>query len=647
LKANFDSGKDHIEMFVPFLLDAIEAHSSSDFALEDVRTLVELRHGLRIPTPPLQTILARAVKKGLLRREGGRYFREAAFPKTADLTTARADTETEQRRLAVALIEFGRANKVPIATEEDALVLLLEFLSRNHVSLILEADPSPEAAAVLRLGDGRLTSQQQRLLARFVTKEASRDPFMATALQRMLEGFVLQNALLLKDIGSATRRFSRLTVYFDTGFLLEALGLKGAAAGLAAREALDLLRDTGAELAAFDKTVMEIRRILRVYEDRLATADGITSLYPTDVTRYVLTHHLTPSDIREIISLLEVSLQGLGLSLRKVPPHDRRYTLDEARLTQLIKRPLESDLHQRVVHDVDCIAAVLTLRAGHSTTTHDDARAVFATTTGLLVTHVREWYDACGESGVCPVIHQLALSNIAWLKKPASASKLKLHELIALCVSALTPPRRVWDLFCRHLRQLRDSGRLSSDETVAIVASELTDDLLARFDEEVDSDAQTIGEVVERVRAQYQADARQVIRDAEDRFAGKLSTEAAARRSAEEQAKRHEENLRKVALRLRTRARKRARWISCGVFAVLGAVAVLGSSVSISEWLGTLGAAASVAGYVVSGFVWLLGVVGLLWGGFLFQWRRELEDRIERPLRNAAFREFGDVELPE
>jgi hypothetical protein len=297
---------------------------------------------------------------------------------------------------------------------------------------------------------------------------------------------------------------------------------------------------------------------------------------------------------------------------------------------------------------VDCIAAVLTLRAGHSTPTYDDARAVFATTTGLLVRNVREWYDACGESGVCPVIHQLALSNIAWLKKPASASKLKLHELIALCVSALTPAPRVWDLFSKHLRRLRDSGRLSSDEAVAIVASELTDDLLARFDEEVDSsDAQTIGEVVERVRAQYQADARQAICVVEDRFAGKLSTEADARRSAEEQAKRNEENLRKVALRLRTRARKRARWLSWSVFAVLGPVAVFGSSLFVSEWLGTQGAAARIAGYVVSGFAWLLGVVGLLWGGFLFQWRRDLEDWIERPLRNAAFREFGEVELPE
>ncbi|HXC67465.1 MAG TPA: hypothetical protein VN638_08600, partial [Nitrospiraceae bacterium] len=45
LKANFDAGKDHIEMFVPLVLDAIGAHSANDFALEDVREVLGSRHG--------------------------------------------------------------------------------------------------------------------------------------------------------------------------------------------------------------------------------------------------------------------------------------------------------------------------------------------------------------------------------------------------------------------------------------------------------------------------------------------------------------------------------------------------------------------------------------------------------------------------
>jgi len=530
-------------------------------------------------------------------------------------------------------MEFGKTSGTPVPTEDDALALVLEFLAQHHVSLVLGADIESGVEGLIGSRGIPLTSREERLVARFVTQEAIKDPVFLGTLRRMLEGFVLQNALLLRDINVVTRRFSNLIVFFDTGFLLEALGLKGAAAGLAAREALDLLRDTGAQLAVFDKTTNEIKRIFRVYEEKLATSDGIASLYPNDVSRYVLTHHLKPSDMREMISLLESNLRGLGITVRKIPSHDRRYTLDEAKLTEMIKKPPEGDLHPRVVHDVDCIAAVLSLRAGHTSQTYDTAKCVFATTTGVLVTHVREWFRKCGEGGVPPVIHQLALSNIAWLKKPTSASSLKLHELVALCAAALAPSRRVWELFTRHLRGMRDSARLSSDEAVAVVASELTDTLLSRFDDDVDVDAETIGEVVERVREHYQADARQAILDAEQRVASRLAVATEAKKEAEEETKRREEDLRKLILGIRSRSQNWARRISWGSFILVAIVVVFGSSVSVAEVIGTHSTVGKIAGYVVSGFVWVLGIVGLLWGGYLAQWRTYLEDRIERSLR--------------
>lgn len=622
LKANFDSGKDHIEMFLPFVLDAIQSHPTGDFSLEDVKSRVEARHSLLIPSSSLRTILARAVKRGALRREGGRYFRGVGFPSAPDLTAQRAATEAEQRRLASALVEFGRENGFSLASEEDALALLLEFLLHYHVSLILDS-AAPPSAPDLAIGSWvGPSSRELRLVARFVTAHATRDSVVLGVLQRMLEGFVLQNALLLRDINEATRRFTNLSVYFDTGFLLEALGLEGEAAGLAARETVALLRETGAEVCVFDKTVMEIKRILWVYEEKLRSAQGIASLYPTELTRYVLTHKLKPSDISEIVSLLDTNLRALGLAIRKTPTRHPRYTLDEKGLTQVIKRPTDADSHPRVVHDVDCIAAVLTLRAGHTSISYDDARAVFATTTGLLVTHVREWYQASGEAGVRPVIHQLALSNIAWLKRPASASKLKLHELVALCTAALAPSKKVWDQFSGHLRTLQESGRLSSEEMVAIVTSQLTDDLLSRFDEDVDTDADTIEEVIERVREQYKVDAQRSIQDAEAR------------------AKRREEELRELVLRLRRRSRRLARWVSWSIFLVLAGLAVTGSSVPVVEFLQSRSVVGQVLGYLISGSVWLLGIVGLLWGGYLFQWQRSLEDRLERYFRASL---LGDV----
>lgn len=93
------------------------------------------------------------------------------------------------------------------------------------------------------------------------------------------------------------------------------------------------------------------------------------------------------------------------------------------------------------------------------------------------------------------------------MKKPASAGLLQIHELAALCEAALQPSRGVWDAFRGHLARLRDAGELTSDEAVAIVASDLTTAMLSEVGEDIDSDADTIAEVVDRVRMKYKEEA--------------------------------------------------------------------------------------------------------------------------------------------
>jgi hypothetical protein len=63
-----------------------------------------------------------------------------------------------------------------------------------------------------------------------------------------------------------------------------------------------------------------------------------------------------------------------------MPVHNRKYTLNEEDLTKRLMRPNDGFQDDRVTHDVDCIAAILTLRAGHTSNNISHCRAVFATT---------------------------------------------------------------------------------------------------------------------------------------------------------------------------------------------------------------------------------------------------------------------------
>lgn len=117
LKVNFDNGLDHIAMFEPFVLDAIRDATSGDFSADDIRATIIARHELRIPINTLTTLLKRSVRTGLVRREGGRYFRTEATVEVAQ-----------------------------IGSVEDALGAILDFLQSYHVAMALDEDAIPQRA---------------------------------------------------------------------------------------------------------------------------------------------------------------------------------------------------------------------------------------------------------------------------------------------------------------------------------------------------------------------------------------------------------------------------------------------------------------------------------------------------------------------
>ena len=624
LKVYFDRGRDHIGMFLPFVLDALASRKTDDFALKDIQSELSERHGLVVPAPALGTLLTRAVRRGYVRRDAGRYFRVAGKYKGADLLRERADVEREHTAITEAFSTFAAGRGLTFATAEEALALILGFLESNHVPLLIDADPLPRL-----LTHDVLSRKEASTVALFIKHALTANPTLTGYLQRMVEGLVLQNALLLKDINLANRKFADLRVFFDTGFLLAALGLMGEASALAARETIALLSATNASLFVFEKTVEEIKRILDVYRRHIGTTAGISTLRPTPVTRHFLTQRYRPSDVAQVMALLETNIKQLGLGIVPFPTHNPDYTLDESDLSRRLRGSDEIDLEPRVMHDVDSAAAILTMRAGRTSLSLDDSRAVFATTSNAVVNTIAEWYKACGTTGIPPAVHVTGLSNIAWLKKPAAAARLKLHELVVLCTAALRPTRQIWDAFLRQLRRLEESGDVSSEEAVAVVASSLTDARLAEVDSEDDVDAATVAEIVERVRDSHALEAKALTSRAEDQT--RQATEA--KDAAELRAEHHAEEHRQLALRITGRITTIARWAARIVFWASASVLTAGVVLTLPGMFPTTSGIGLAFSWAAAVLLALATLIGMFWGGYLAQAQRTLEGYIASRLR--------------
>jgi len=138
LKANFDESRDHIAMFLPFVLDAVSRNGSDGFVTEDIVAKLSTTFRFEIPIPTVKTILGRAVSKGYLRREFGRYWiNEGKLPDT-DLLVRAAAIRDSHLELAARFRAFCDGQGYAIADDSTALRAILDFLDRNHVAMLLD-----------------------------------------------------------------------------------------------------------------------------------------------------------------------------------------------------------------------------------------------------------------------------------------------------------------------------------------------------------------------------------------------------------------------------------------------------------------------------------------------------------------------------
>ncbi len=631
LKAQLDEGSDHLGIFMPLLLDTVAYLPASSFTAADLQEAMAARHQVVMPEQTVATLLRRAARKNFLRRDSGRYQRGPSFPSVPNVATEKARIEAGQRRLAEALLTHAGRRNLTLQSADAALQLLFRFLEDEQVSLLL--------GAPTKIAEGAdPTLRERAVVAEFVQDAIRDDVAFRAVLNDMLQGLVLYRAAFLPDLDAHSRSFKDLNVFFDSVLVRQALGYEGSAAQTLLRETGDILKAAGAHCLVLDKSVHEIKRILLMYESRMATDDGRRSLRPVPMARHFLTQHYSPGDIREMAALLEREIAAAGFRIVPAPRRVPELTGSESALAARLADPVRRDeLEPRVVHDVDCVAAVLTYRRGHRSSTIEDARAVFATTSTLVIRNTTLWwYDDEHETGLPPIVDVRALANLAWLKKPKLSAQFKERELIALCTAALRPTQETWRRFLKHLEVLEQSKKITSNEVTAILVSAMSDRLLREVEDHdpEDVDAATLDEVVERVKDSYGARSEERVRNVSGEYEARLADLDAKLRAETERADAVErtasEKARRREMAIEGRARAIARWLTRAVAWVVTALVIAGAGALIvghplqAGWLGA-GVGAAVVVFV------LLELAGIL--RHVSEWRSSTETRLIRRFR--------------
>lgn len=505
LKAQLDSGNDHLGIFQPLILDAAKSFGSVSFVKQEVQERLATLHGVAMPQHVIGTLLDRQIRAGNIRRDAGRYQITSSMDLVPNIDGSIRAINESQAFLGQSLLDHCKRRGFEVSTPDEALEILFRFLETEQVDLLLGGTSSITGA--------KDSSRKERLLtAEFIRDIVANDEQLSSVLNRMLEGLVLYHAAFLPDLSAANRKFQNFRVAFDSSLVRQAIGLEGEAARSLCAETIKLLKSSGVQCFVFEKSVDEIQRILSFYENQIGTTAGRNAIQGA-MARHLLTNRLAPSDLRQISALLTMKIQETGLVIMPMPPRQKATTSGESKLSERLAsdHAKPDEIEARVQHDVDCIAGVLTLRGGHRSMTLENARAVFAADQPLVIRNVvRWWFQDEKENGIEPIAHIRALANLAWLKRPAVASTYKFRELISVCTVALRPTKDTWRKFLRHLEKLEREKTLSEAEMGAIIVSTTSDKLLreAEVAEGEDIDITTLDEIVVKVKEEYASESK-------------------------------------------------------------------------------------------------------------------------------------------
>ncbi len=613
LKAQLDTGSDHLGIFMPLVLEAVTQSEGQSVIAAEVQNSIADCHGIAMPQQTVDTLLKRAARKGWLTREFGRFFR-ADLPAVPDIPKQKSVIYEAQGNLARGLVAHAQKRGLQV-DEEGALQMLLRFLEEQQIGLLLGTPMQGQTLPT--------TAKERAVIAEFVEFVVKADAALSAALNAILEGLVLYRAAFLPDLQSGSGRFVNLNVYFDSGLVRQALGYEGAAMQALARDTLAVLKAEEARCLVFDKTVAEISRILDYFEHHIGTSEGRLTMRPTAMARHFLVRRYGVSDIREMQALLRDDIEREGYTIVSTPARDPRFVGDEAALAKMLEDPQVKDAgSQRIQHDVDCIAAVKTIRGGRTTERLDDCRAIFASASVGVIRQGQSWYHIHeGEAGIEPIVHIRAITNLAWLRRPTLRAQFKVHELIALCAAAMRPSLESWNRFLKQLDVLQKSQKITSEETALVLVSRMSDQLLreAELDSDGDIDAAVLDDVVERVKSSYVEKYEQELADQKRRADRELSAVNVSL------TKMQEENLARDVF-TRRRAQRTARAIGLSLQWLLIAALTCGGAALFLEYHNLIGGI--VGGFIVACVVAFIVLEYVGHFERVTRWRRAIESRL-------------------
>ena len=462
-----DRNKDYLYPFSEMLAEVISQHDESVLAINELQVEFQRIFGLKLPTGIVKSLLRRLEKRKLIRRENRYYTPNREKLRNRNFSDTQAKVLEEYDSLIDNMVEYFESEFSRSVTQQDAEDLLEGFLAEHQVAL-LNAMLSKTQPIILLQSSRDPTHKY--MVGSFITHISQNQGKEFKYLETVLKGMMLVNVLYLPDNKSIKKRWTT-SFYFDTPFLIEALGYQGKTKQELRGELLSALKSTGAKMRCFTHNVEEVRSILFVCLN-IIESGNINQAYGRLAfsVDFMMEEGYTPSDILLELQTVENNLNTLGIEIRDKPEYVREYVIDEDRLETLLSDRYSSNANadrskqiRQIRNDIDSVASIHRLRKGKSFNKIEDCKAIFVTHNAALLRSSHDYFDEPANT-VTHCLADFTVANLLWLTRPDSLPDMPRKQIIADAYAATQPDPYLWKMYVKKIEQLQARREIKPDD---------------------------------------------------------------------------------------------------------------------------------------------------------------------------------------
>ncbi|MCJ7584299.1 MAG: hypothetical protein MUO30_05960 [Anaerolineales bacterium] len=455
--------RDYVDNFVPFISVCLSEMKASVVSLKDVQESVNKRFCIHIPLEALRTIMGRVYLKGYIDSKAGVYTIRHDKLAEFDFNKLEQDALRQHNSLIGLFRQYILARINEDWSEEIAEKAILGFIRKGSLPILQAAiDGQP-----IQTTDDT-TQGTYYLTSTFIKHLYDEDPLGFGCFETFVKGYMLTSVLYLPQITQEqlSKNLRDVEIYFDTPFIIHALGITTSIYRDAYQELFLLLYRMKAKLRIFTHTRDEIRNVLHNLADNFEKGTLLPTARDAETFTYFTSQRLQPDDIRRKAELLDSDLKAMRIDVTPTPSLKEKYTLNEERFREMLDKGVGYRFEATRDRDIHSITAINQIRDGIRERKIERSKAILVTNNDPLARVSKIYfqeYEGYNDNYVPHCFPAHLFTTLIWLKDPLKAPDLPRKLIQSACFAALNPSEELWRQYINEADRLRKQGTITEE----------------------------------------------------------------------------------------------------------------------------------------------------------------------------------------